>query len=499
MTACATIQRPTGGDKDVHAPKVEAITVQNGTTNFSGQEMSFTFNEYISLNKPQQNILISPPLNKTPNYTIKGKTLTVSWEDTLKENTTYNFYFANAIKDNNEGNDTSFSWVLSTGSFIDSLSLTAKAVNAQTGEPMKAIWLLGYLGDEIENVFKKQPDFIAQTNESGVGTFRFLPNKNIRVFALEDNNGNLRYDPGSDQIGFIDESIQIAGAEGLSMNVFSEEDTLLRILEKKYVHPGLVRFVFNRDIDLGEFWGDSSSTGIMNDTAELYLLDESVVKGNYSTNYYVDGEEQTATFYINENLKKDSFKPELKFGSTMDSDGSIVISCPRNINKVDDTTIELMKDSVAVPFETKIDPKNNQELIISTPLQPGSKYSLKIKDKAIACFFKMESDSANYMIQTRPADYYGILKIEGTFSGHIVQLLKDGKKLREVSDIEKSFRFDKLPPGKYQLRMIEDLDKNGKWSSGNLKEKRQPENVYYYPEIIDLRSGWDQEIIWNFE
>ncbi len=496
---CATIKAPSGGKKDAAAPKVEAVSVQNGTTNFSGQQMSFTFDEYISLNKPQQNILISPPLNKTPNYLIKGKTLTVKWEDTLKENTTYNFYFANAIKDLNEGNDTSFSWVLSTGQYIDSLSLNARALHAETGEPLANIWLLGYLDDDIENVVKKQPDFITQTKESGVGTFQFLPDRNLRVFALQDNNGNLRYDPGSDQVGFIDESVEITSAEDLSIPVFGEEDTIVRILEKKYIHPGLIRFVFNQDIDVGAFWGELESPGILNDTAELILLDTSVVKGNYSTSYFLDGEEQTATFYINDNLKPDTFKPTLKYGSTMDSDVDITISCSRPIDFVDTSLIKLIQDSTDIPYKHTVDPKNPKEVSLSATLNPGSVYTLVMDEKAIKCFFKLSSDSAEYVIRTRALDYYGILKISGNFDGRIVQLLKDGKVVREVSQAEASFTLDKLVPGKYRLRMIEDLDNNGKWSSGKLKQERQPEKVYYYPEIIDLRSGWDQDILWDFK
>ncbi len=51
-------------------------------------------------------------------------------------------------------------------------------------------------------------------------------------------------------------------------------------------------------------------------------------------------------------------------------------------------------------------------------------------------------------------------------------------------------------PGNYSLRIIEDNDKNGKWTSGDYNKKQQPEKVYYYPENIEVRAGWDNDINW---
>ena len=35
------------------------------------------------------------------------------------------------------------------------------------------------------------------------------------------------------------------------------------------------------------------------------------------------------------------------------------------------------------------------------------------------------------------------------------------------------------------------------WDTGNLKEKIQPEEVYYYPKKIDLKKNWEIEQQWN--
>ena len=51
--------------------------------------------------------------------------------------------------------------------------------------------------------------------------------------------------------------------------------------------------------------------------------------------------------------------------------------------------------------------------------------------------------------------------------------------------------------GNSSLEMIFDTNANQKWDSGNYLEKRQPERISYYPEILDARAGWDlvQEFI----
>jgi len=52
--------------------------------------------------------------------------------------------------------------------------------------------------------------------------------------------------------------------------------------------------------------------------------------------------------------------------------------------------------------------------------------------------------------------------------------------------------FPALLPGKYSLKVIEDLDGNGRWSTGNYDKKIQPERIST-ASIEELRAGWDVE------
>ena len=41
-----------------------------------------------------------------------------------------------------------------------------------------------------------------------------------------------------------------------------------------------------------------------------------------------------------------------------------------------------------------------------------------------------------------------------------------------------------MKPDTYYARLFIDENGNGKWDSGNYKEKRQSEKIYYYPQAF---------------
>jgi len=99
--SCAQVVRPTGGKTDNAAPKVISFLPENKSLQFKGKSLSIMFDEFFTLNDVSKQWIISPPLKKMPEYKIKGKLLTITFDDTLKENTTYNFNFGKSIADVN--------------------------------------------------------------------------------------------------------------------------------------------------------------------------------------------------------------------------------------------------------------------------------------------------------------------------------------------------------------------------------------------------------------
>ena len=87
-----------------------------------------------------------------------------------------------------------------------------------------------------------------------------------------------------------------------------------------------------------------------------------------------------------------------------------------------------------------------------------------------------------------------------TFNPKAVMQVLDPKDLVVATKAasEKGTLFEYLKPGDYYIRMFIDENGNGKWDPGDLKTKRQPEEVYYYPKMLSLKANWEFEETWNY-
>ena len=245
---CATVDVPSGGEKDVFAPKVMKMVPENGSTDFISNTIVIEFDEFFQLNRPSSQILISPTLDKAPDYLIKGRKLLITLNSPLKPNTTYNFYFAGAIKDLNEGNDTTFSYVFSTGNYLDSMRMQAKVMDAYTNAPVSDVWVAAYR-EEDSLIDAKRPDYIARTNNSGTAQFEFLPNTSFRLFALKDDNSDLMFSSFEESLGFTEERTSTQDSLFPVIRLFQPIDTALYNSGFLYSHPGKLQLIFNQEVD----------------------------------------------------------------------------------------------------------------------------------------------------------------------------------------------------------------------------------------------------------
>ena len=180
LSSCANIVAPTGGEKDIYPPEMinKTILENEGITS-----IDFIFNEYIQLNKWEEYFYVSPPTKKRIQKKIKGKMLTLTIEDTLAKNTTYNIALNNCIKDNNEGNilDT-LNFIFSTSDEIDNLTLRGKLKDAYTLTAVENAWIMLFEDNRVDSIiFKEKPNYIAKTNKNG--DFHF-PNLNIKDYTI---------------------------------------------------------------------------------------------------------------------------------------------------------------------------------------------------------------------------------------------------------------------------------------------------------------------------
>ena len=48
-------------------------------------------------------------------------------------------------------------------------------------------------------------------------------------------------------------------------------------------------------------------------------------------------------------------------------------------------------------------------------------------------------------------------------------------------------------PGDYEIRILEDVNKNGVWDAGNYHLKTQPEKVLAIPQKVNIRGDWEND------
>ncbi len=128
-------------------------------------------------------------------------------------------------------------------------------------------------------------------------------------------------------------------------------------------------------------------------------------------------------------------------------------------------------------------------------------YQVSIDSAAFTGIYGKWNDKKQTKFKFKKEDDYGHLyvAIEGDDGIPGIGELLDGsdKVVRHVILKDGELSFPNLKPGKYYLRYIVDWNGNGKWDTGNYKEKLHPEPVYYYPAFFDVRQNWEIENSWN--
>jgi hypothetical protein len=202
--SCANISSPTGGAKDITAPKLKNRTVKDSLLNYKGGKIQFEFDEFVQLKDLQNQLVITPLVKTKPTITSHKKTVTIYLNDSiLEKNTTYQISLGNAIQDLHEGNPANnIGFTFSTGNYFDSLKLKGTVVEAETGKADTSAWVLLYPANKLDSAIIKELPMYVQKVSFGEFQFNNLPNKDFKIYALHDVNNNFKYDAVGEKIGF---------------------------------------------------------------------------------------------------------------------------------------------------------------------------------------------------------------------------------------------------------------------------------------------------------
>ena len=225
-TSCANIGSPSGGVKDSIPPVVVKTIPELRSTNYSGNDVRFTFNEFIMPDAILEKLVISPPMKKKPIIKMKGKTLIVEFQDKLRKESTYSLDFKDAVADNNEKNPIdNFRFSFSTGATFDSLRISGFVKNALNQEPVEKALVLLHRQKDYLAFIDSIPDYIGITNKEGFFSIDNVASGEYRLYALMDADNSLTYNSKNELIAFAD-SIMIPSASWVE-----RVDTIVRDLD----------------------------------------------------------------------------------------------------------------------------------------------------------------------------------------------------------------------------------------------------------------------------
>lgn len=584
LSRCASIMTPTGGPRDTLPPVIVNMVPDNFSTNrptTRHEKIYIEFDEFVQLKDQQKEFFTSPAMKKKPLVTLRGRGIVVTLRDTLEANTTYALNFGSAIRDNNEGNPLySMRYVFSTGPEIDSMVLSGYTADSYKADSVSKSFIWFFPADSIENVaeydstlFKYKPAVIARAENNGIFIAQNLKPIPYRVYAIQDKNDNQLYEPGSDQVGFIDgvynpaeqpdfamwyDSIRqyVTAEPQLYFRMFTDRAFRRQLLsqsERPLQHKAMLYFsTANPEIQSLRFDSIPAENVIIDpqtvgrDTVALWFNMPSsalpdTIKGEIT---YFKHDTLNELHPVTEQLKlawrlietkeqekereklerdrrkaeaageewtppkqKNPFAYKLPLSGEINPENHLTVDFDYPLARLDSASMLLTRtlpdNSIEdIPVHFVRDTAQLRRWQIRAPWQTGGQYTLTIPEGAITDVAGLSNDSIIGKYTVYDPEKFATVKIrvvgKSDSAKYILQLLDGSNALKQEKRnvTTGDWQFNYVPAGEIKFRVIEDENGNGKWDTGNVVERRQPERAEIYAnddgeETFATKTNWE--------
>ena len=511
LVSCAKRGSITGGAKDTIAPVLTASFPKNFSTEFKGNTVKLTFNEFIKLKDLRKQLIISPPMKNEPLILpiTPSKIITIKINDTLQDNTTYSFNFGQSMADNNEGNPLNqFKYVFSTGKTIDSLAIGGKVKDAYLKDVESFVSVMLYDVDKNYNdsiVYKQMPRYVTNTLDS-LKSFRLenLKAGKYMLVAMKDYNTNNKFDPKKDKIGFYKQFISVPNdtiyelelfKENLPFKAFKPTQTSGNRLYLGY--EGTIKLKESRPTitlkNKGAIVPSIITQLPKKDSLQVWYrpiktdsLSIAITQGKYQKDF---------TFKIKDQ-KKDTLSIKAVQSSVLNFRERYALVSATPLTKIDKTKVSLFnKAKQSIPFTTEYD-EFYQTLYLDFKKEEDENYKLSFSKGALTDFYEKSNDSLSVKFSTRTFADYGnlVVNLQNVKRFPVIVELTNSKGdaiATAYTDKNTSLNFNLLDPAKYTLRAIYDDNKNSIYDPGNFLAKQYSEEVIYFSKEVDVRANWD--------
>ena len=200
---------------------------------------------------------------------------------------------------------------------------------------------------------------------------------------------------------------------------------------------------------------------------------------------------------------------EMKIGTSNSHDVNrpLLVQFTNPIDSIDYTAFHLYEKNdtlwLNLPDSTYTlapDSMQARTYLLSYKWKPEGEYKIEVDSMAVHDIYGLHTDkkSANFKIKSMQSYSNLYFAITGVTDNAIVQLLNESDKpVANAVVVDGGAEFTYLKPGTYYARLFIDRNGNGKYDTGNYEQKLQPEEVYYYPQSVELRAYWNVEQSWD--
>lgn len=532
LQQCAKQTAPTGGPTDEAPPILESSSPQHEQTNVKNSKITLTFDEAIQLNNAREEIIITPSVGKKFEVTYNKNKVEIDLKTDLKENTTYNINFREAIQDLTEKNPATVKLAFSTGTYIDSLRINGKVQDALTEKTAANFTVALAEASDTFNIFKHPASWITLTDKKGFFSLENLKPGNYIIYAFDDRSKNLIVDSKSEKYGFIGQNIQLSkNVDSVRINIFKLDINKLKLITAR---PTFAYFNLRFSKSLIDYAITS-----MDSTKKIYSTLESDLSTIKLYNTIPDLDSLQIRVHASDSLnnsvdtlvymkfpKKESTRDKLNVKNetaTVQENNSLFSSqviFTKPITGFNPDSVYIEVDSLNhvrfakedFTWDTRLTQLTISKKIpinILFPKDTSTSESVKpsktVKKKETNLIFKkgafisVEKDTVA-TLTTRVNQ----LKLEATSiietkvetkENFIVQILnKNGVVLYERLN-QKESSFEHLAPDTYTIRAVIDLNKNGKWDPGDFSTRKEPEPIIYYRnpkgvKDVSIKANW---------
>lgn len=504
----------------------------------------FTFDEYVVVKDAQSIFLSPPLEKPAKyrmkgkslvvyfeNDLDSGKTYVMDLTNAVADNNEGNMFPGYAL-------------AFSTGPEVDSMMITGVVQDCNTLMPVKGATVMLYKDHSDSAVFKSRPDAAAKTDDWGFFCVRNIKDTLYRMYAVMDANHDNMYQAETEKIAFADSLVRptikindsipelakllmkdtlacLARKTEYELNLFKETPSKQMIVNKervgertayitfmapdaiidslwiKGVRPDKLITQFNLTRDSLEIWINDPKpqpdTLILNvdymktDTLgklvpfleQIKLAKPKESKAKKSGKKDIKKEDTTTVFTVSaepERVEQYGFEIEFKYPLVKSAFDSIRFWYVNPKQQEFKGKFTLEKDSL-----------NLRKFVVrpSEKFIQGYEYFLNIPKHKFMDINGFYNDSLEVKVSLPTDENLSSLSLELTDvnNKYIIDLLNEKRDnvLRSYTvDKDCSLLFPYLKAGKYSIRIIEDLNRNGMVDTGNLLGKKQPEKVKFY-------------------